>query len=190
MRLVAHLQRLHFAFHDHAQTGQLMANANTDIQQIHLVVLLIPLTIASVLTMIAVVDRAGAAQSRSRALRARGVAALEHRRDSIHAPHVSRRPGVAGGACRAVRRRRGERRRCARREGLRCRAVAEAQPRDRSRRRLRALDRPGATPRELPAADRPPADARSRGHPLVRRPSGARRQPVDRRRSSRRTSTC
>ncbi|MGH8976668.1 MAG: ABC transporter transmembrane domain-containing protein, partial [Acidimicrobiia bacterium] len=55
MRLVAHLQRLHFAFHDHAQTGQLMANANTDIQQIHLVVLLIPLTIASVLTMIAVV---------------------------------------------------------------------------------------------------------------------------------------
>jgi ATP-binding cassette subfamily B protein len=54
MRLVAHLQRLHFAFHDHAQTGQLMANANTDIQQIHLVVLLIPLTIASVLTMVAV----------------------------------------------------------------------------------------------------------------------------------------
>ena len=35
MRLVAHLQRLHFAFHDHAQTGQLMANANTDIQQIN-----------------------------------------------------------------------------------------------------------------------------------------------------------
>ncbi len=55
MRLVAHLQRLHFAFHDHAQTGQLMANANTDIQQIQQVVLLIPLTIASVLTMVAVV---------------------------------------------------------------------------------------------------------------------------------------
>jgi ATP-binding cassette subfamily B protein len=55
MRLVAHLQRLHFAFHDNAQTGQLMANANTDIQQIYMVVLLIPLTIASVLTMLAVV---------------------------------------------------------------------------------------------------------------------------------------
>ena len=55
MRLVAHLQRLHFAFHDQAQTGQLMANANTDIQQIQQVVLLIPLTIASVLTMVAVV---------------------------------------------------------------------------------------------------------------------------------------
>ena len=51
MRLVAHLQRLHFAFHDHAQTGQLMARANTDIQQIHMVVVLIPLTIASILTM-------------------------------------------------------------------------------------------------------------------------------------------
>jgi len=55
MRLVAHLQRLHFAFHDEAQTGQLMARANTDIQQIHLVVLLIPLTIASTLTMLTVV---------------------------------------------------------------------------------------------------------------------------------------
>ena len=55
MRLVAHLQRLHFAFHDHAQTGQLMARANTDIQQIHLVVLLIPLTIASTLTMLTVI---------------------------------------------------------------------------------------------------------------------------------------
>jgi ATP-binding cassette subfamily B protein len=55
MRLVAHLQRLHFAFHDRAATGELMAHANTDIQQIHMVVLLIPLTIASTLTMLAVV---------------------------------------------------------------------------------------------------------------------------------------
>ena len=47
MRLVAHLQRLHFAFHDEAQTGQLMANANSDIMQVQNVVLLIPLTIAS-----------------------------------------------------------------------------------------------------------------------------------------------
>ena len=37
MQLVAHLQRLHFAFHDQAQTGQLMAYANTDIQQINTV---------------------------------------------------------------------------------------------------------------------------------------------------------
>ncbi len=55
MKLVAHLQRLHFAFHDEAQTGQLMANANSDIAQINNVVLLIPLTIASTLTMLAVI---------------------------------------------------------------------------------------------------------------------------------------
>ncbi len=50
-RLFAHLQRLHFAFHDQAQTGQLMARANTDIQQVQTVVILIPLTVASVFTM-------------------------------------------------------------------------------------------------------------------------------------------
>ncbi len=54
MRLVAHLQTLHFAFHDRAQTGQLMAYANTDIQQINNVVLLIPLTLASSIQMVAV----------------------------------------------------------------------------------------------------------------------------------------
>ena len=41
MNLVAHLQRLHFAFHDQAQTGRLMAHANTDVQQINNVVILI-----------------------------------------------------------------------------------------------------------------------------------------------------
>jgi ATP-binding cassette subfamily B protein len=54
-RLFAHLQRLHFAFHDEAQTGQLMARANTDIQQVHLLVVLVPLFTASVLTLIAVI---------------------------------------------------------------------------------------------------------------------------------------
>jgi ATP-binding cassette subfamily B protein len=46
-RLFAHLQQLHFAFHDRAQTGQLMARANSDIQQVNLVVVLIPLTVAT-----------------------------------------------------------------------------------------------------------------------------------------------
>ena len=50
-RLFAHLQRLHFAFHDQAQTGQLMARANTDIQQVQTVVILIPLTVAAMFTM-------------------------------------------------------------------------------------------------------------------------------------------
>jgi ATP-binding cassette, subfamily B, bacterial len=54
-RLFGHLQRLHFAFHDEAQTGQLMARANTDIFQINMVVILIPLTIASALTLVGVV---------------------------------------------------------------------------------------------------------------------------------------
>ena len=54
-QLFAHLQRLHFAFHDEAQTGQLMARANSDLQQINQVVILIPLTAASLLTMIGVI---------------------------------------------------------------------------------------------------------------------------------------
>lgn len=54
-QLFAHLQRLHFAFHDEAQTGQLMARANSDLQQINQVVILIPLTAASLLTMLGVI---------------------------------------------------------------------------------------------------------------------------------------
>ena len=48
-RLFAHLQRLHFAFHDHAQTGQLMSRAATDLQQIQGFVVMIPITISNVL---------------------------------------------------------------------------------------------------------------------------------------------
>jgi ATP-binding cassette subfamily B protein len=54
-RLFAHLQRLHFAFHDRAQTGQLMARANTDIQQVNQVVVLLPLFAASVFILVAVI---------------------------------------------------------------------------------------------------------------------------------------
>ena len=43
--MFAHLQRLHFAFHDEAQTGQLMSRANTDLQQVQNFIVLIPLTI-------------------------------------------------------------------------------------------------------------------------------------------------
>src|SRR4051812_42604069 len=53
-RLFAHLQRLHFAFHDEAQTGQLMARANSDLQQIQFFLVFIPLAIANVLTVILV----------------------------------------------------------------------------------------------------------------------------------------
>jgi ATP-binding cassette, subfamily B, bacterial len=54
-RLFAHLQRLHFAFHDQAQTGQLMARANTDIQQVNQVVVLLPLFAASLFIVVAVI---------------------------------------------------------------------------------------------------------------------------------------
>ena len=53
-RLFAHLQRLHFAFHDEAQTGQLMARANSDLQQIQFFLVFIPLAIANTLTVVAV----------------------------------------------------------------------------------------------------------------------------------------
>jgi ATP-binding cassette subfamily B protein len=53
-RLFAHLQRLHFAFHDQAQTGQLMARANSDIQQIHFFLVFIPLFIANAATVLSV----------------------------------------------------------------------------------------------------------------------------------------
>ena len=53
-RLFAHLQRLHFAFHDQAQTGQLMSRANTDLQQVQAFVVMIPLTISNAVTVLAV----------------------------------------------------------------------------------------------------------------------------------------
>ena len=53
-RLFAHLQRLHFAFHDQAQTGQLMARANSDIQQVNLLMVLFPLSVASVFLFVGV----------------------------------------------------------------------------------------------------------------------------------------
>ena len=53
-RLFAHLQRLHFAFHDQAQTGQLMSRAATDLLQVQSFVVMIPITIANIVTLLAV----------------------------------------------------------------------------------------------------------------------------------------
>jgi len=53
-RLFGHFQRLHFAFHDRTQTGQLMSRANTDLQQIQAFVVMIPLTISNAVTVLAV----------------------------------------------------------------------------------------------------------------------------------------
>lgn len=53
-RIFAHLQRLHVAYHDSQQTGQLMSRANNDLQQIQNAVVLVPLTIANLATVLAV----------------------------------------------------------------------------------------------------------------------------------------
>jgi ATP-binding cassette, subfamily B, bacterial len=53
-RLFAHVQRLHFAYHDEVQTGQLMSRANTDLQQLQAFVVMIPLTISNGMTVLAV----------------------------------------------------------------------------------------------------------------------------------------
>lgn len=53
-RLFAHVQRLHVAFHDRTQTGELMSRANSDLLQIFSLVVLIPLTISNAVTVLAV----------------------------------------------------------------------------------------------------------------------------------------
>jgi ATP-binding cassette subfamily B protein len=53
-QVFAHIQRLHFAYHDRTQAGQLMSRGNTDLQQVQQVVVMIPITISNALTVIAV----------------------------------------------------------------------------------------------------------------------------------------
>ncbi|MFV1989637.1 MAG: ABC transporter ATP-binding protein [Acidimicrobiales bacterium] len=51
-RIFAHLQRLHFAFHDRVQTGDLMSRANTDLQQIQNLVVMLPVTMGNALVVL------------------------------------------------------------------------------------------------------------------------------------------
>ncbi|MGD9704747.1 MAG: ABC transporter ATP-binding protein [Acidimicrobiia bacterium] len=53
-RLFAHVQQLHVGYHDHAQTGQLMSRASTDLQQVQGFVVMIPLTISNMAMVVAV----------------------------------------------------------------------------------------------------------------------------------------
>jgi ATP-binding cassette subfamily B protein len=46
-RLFAHIERLHFGFHDRVQTGELMSRCNADLLQIQNFITLIPLTISN-----------------------------------------------------------------------------------------------------------------------------------------------
>ena len=54
LKLFAHLQRLHFAFHDQSQTGQLMSRAATDLQQIQGFIVMIPITFSNLLQIVLV----------------------------------------------------------------------------------------------------------------------------------------
>ncbi|RIK09584.1 MAG: ABC transporter ATP-binding protein [Acidobacteria bacterium] len=54
-RLFEHWQRLSFGFHDRVQTGQLMARANSDLEQIQNFVVYIPLLFANLLTFVAAI---------------------------------------------------------------------------------------------------------------------------------------
>ncbi len=53
-RLFAHIERLHFGFHDRVQTGELMSRCNADLQQIQNFVTLIPLTLSNFVIVTAV----------------------------------------------------------------------------------------------------------------------------------------
>ncbi|MGI9615855.1 MAG: ABC transporter ATP-binding protein [Acidimicrobiales bacterium] len=53
-RLFAHVQRLHFAFHDSVQTGDLMSRANTDLQQFQNFITMLPVTSANAVIVLAV----------------------------------------------------------------------------------------------------------------------------------------
>jgi ATP-binding cassette subfamily B protein len=53
-RLFQHVQRLHFGYHDTAQTGQLMSRANTDLQQVQAFIVMIPITISNLTVVMAV----------------------------------------------------------------------------------------------------------------------------------------
>jgi ATP-binding cassette subfamily B protein len=54
LRLFAHLERLHFGFHDRVATGELMSRCNADLLQVQNFITLIPLTISNAMIVIAV----------------------------------------------------------------------------------------------------------------------------------------
>jgi ATP-binding cassette subfamily B protein len=53
-RIFGHIQRLHVAFHDKAQTGQLMSRASSDLQQVQQFVVMIPITLSNIAQLFAV----------------------------------------------------------------------------------------------------------------------------------------
>ena len=54
-QLFAHIMRLHVAYHDHTQTGQLMSRASSDLQQIQGFVVMIPITASNLMMVMTIV---------------------------------------------------------------------------------------------------------------------------------------
>ena len=50
-RIFSAVQRLGFDFHDHASAGELMARASTDVTQVRLIYMMLPITVANLLTV-------------------------------------------------------------------------------------------------------------------------------------------
>ena len=154
-RLFAHLQRLHFAFHDQTQTGQLMSRANTDLQQIQAFVVMIPLTISNAVTVLAVtvilfvIDPVLTLLALGSLPFVNVLATRFSRRLFPQRHGHPARVGRAGGRGRGVGRRR------AGHQGLRRRGGPGAAARGRGRGRLRRVDgrRHDARSRFLPALE-------------------------------------
>ena len=53
-RLFNHIIRLHVGYHDHAQTGQLMSRASSDLQQLQAFVVMIPLVLSNLFQLVAI----------------------------------------------------------------------------------------------------------------------------------------
>ena len=123
-RLFAHIQRLHFAFHDRAQTGQLMSRANTDLQQIQAFVVLIPLTISNAVTVLAVTVILCSSTRVLALLALGGLPFAQLPRQAVLDPPPPHGDGHPAGVGRAGVGRRGDGRGRAGREGLRRRGRA------------------------------------------------------------------
>ena len=160
-RLFAHLQRLHFAFHDRAQTGQLMSRANTDLQQIQAFVVMIPLTISNFVTVLAVTVILLTIDPLLTLLALGSLPFLNVLATALLPAAAPRGDGHPAGVGRAGRGGGGDRRRRARREGLRRRRRAGGAPAGGGRRRLRPVDGGRLGAGHLPA--RPRAAARTSG---------------------------
>jgi ATP-binding cassette, subfamily B, bacterial len=140
-QLFNHILSLHIGYHDRAQTGQLMSRSSSDLNQIQSFVVMIPITMSnlSMIIAVSVILFVTDWQLALIALAPLPFVNIARRRFSHSPPLCSaRRAGRAG---RAGHRGRGDRRRCARGQGLRRRGRPVGTAAHRGRRHPCCLDR-------------------------------------------------